>query len=150
MRPSLRRIHGTACLTWPQNEEDALMLIFWRLFLGHLLADFTFQFNFIHSWKLHSSWRIIIHSTLHPFFYTCLTWNYLDDVWVHSRYLWLRGWMCILLITLFHFLEDAWRVNNVRQYPSHDNTLYFLWDQAIHCLCLFIFLPIGMFDQAQG
>jgi len=126
------------------------MLIFWRLILGHLLSDFTFQSNYINSWKRRSLLGMLVHCGMHSLFYVFLTWSYLTDVWVRNRYFQLRGWTCIFLITLFHFIEDEWRVYNVRRYQSQDNTLYFLWDQVIHYVCLFVFLPIGMFDQRRG
>jgi hypothetical protein len=86
---------------------------------------------------------------MHPFFYVMLTWNYLPDVWVRGRHFQLHGWTCIALITLCHIIEDQWRARTVRRHPSYDNTLYFLWDQTIHCLCLFVFCP-GIFDQSRG
>jgi hypothetical protein len=87
---------------------------------------------------------------MHPTLYVILTWPYLSDDWVRNRHFQLSGWACIALIALLHFLEDQWRVYYVRKHPSKDNTACFLWDQLIHVLCLFIFLPVGLFDANQG
>ena len=45
------------------------MVIFWRLLLGHLLADFTFQSNFINAWKRKSIWGMLGHCAMHPIAY---------------------------------------------------------------------------------
>ena len=44
------------------------MDIFWRLMFGHLLADFTFQTNFINRWKRTSFYGLLFHCLMHPFF----------------------------------------------------------------------------------
>ena len=126
------------------------MLIFWRLLLGHLLADFTFQLNAINAWKRRSVWGMLVHVGMHPVFYAALTWPYLGQDWIRIGRVGLPGWACIAAITALHFVEDQWRVFHVRRYQARDNTLYFLWDQFIHWLCLFVFLPVGLLDAAQG
>ena len=139
------------------------MLIFWRLLLGHLLADFTFQFNSINAWKRRSIWGMLLHVAMHPILYVALTYPYLGQSWVHLGSLGvptptgvartsigIPGWACILIITLLHFAEDQWRVALVRKHRKKDTTIYFLWDQIIHWICLFAFVPIGLFDASQG
>ena len=44
------------------------MDIFWRLVLAHLLADFTFQTDFIAKWKRESIFGGLIHSFI---FFVC-------------------------------------------------------------------------------
>ena len=57
------------------------MDIFWRLMLGHFLADFTFQVNAIAAWKRTSHWGLLLHCLMHPLFYIVLTWPYLGETW---------------------------------------------------------------------
>src|SRR5579859_7744602 len=108
------------------------MLIFWRLLLGHLLADFTFQFNAINAWKRRNIWGMLVHCAMHPFFYILLTWKNLGEIWVSVLGIQLSGWACVALITLLHFTEDQSRVGHIRKHRSRDNTIYFLVDQLIH------------------
>ena len=117
------------------------MEIFWRLVLGHLLADFTFQTNYIAAWKRRSPWGLLVHVTLHPLFYIALTWPYLDYTWVRTPWLSLTGWACIALIYVIHYLEDWWRVWNVN-HGVRDNLLFYLWDQVIHLIVIFAVVPV--------
>lgn len=126
------------------------MLIFWRLLLGHLLADFTFQVNVINAWKRRSIWGMLVHCAMHPLFYALLTWRYLGEVWVSVHGVQLPGWVCILILFALHLAEDQSRVGHIRKNRSRDNTIYFVVDQLIHWLCLFAFLPIGLYDATQG
>ena len=126
------------------------MLIFWRLVLGHLLADFTFQSNFINSWKRRSLAGMLVHCGMHPLAYVCLAYPYLSQYWVQSSAVRLNGWACVVLIFLLHFLEDEWRVFSVFRTRAADNTLYFLWDQVFHYTSIFVFLPIGLSDTSDG
>ncbi|MBI4051953.1 MAG: DUF3307 domain-containing protein [Elusimicrobia bacterium] len=123
------------------------MVIFWRLILGHLLADFTFQTNLINSWKRKSVWGMLVHCAMHPFFYILLTYPYLNQFWVYTKYVQLQGWTCILLIFVLHFLEDQWRVYTIQKFRTPDNTLYLIWDQVIHYACIFLFFPLSLLDS---
>jgi hypothetical protein len=120
------------------------MLIFWRLMLGHLLADFTFQTNFINRWKRSSIWGMIAHCAMHPVVYAVLTWPYLADPWIAVGPLSVPGWACILLIFVGHFAEDQWRVFTIFKYKTPDNFLYFAWDQIIHYAVIFAVIPLGL------
>lgn len=119
------------------------MVIFWRLMLGHFLADFTLQTNFINSWKRSSLWGMLAHCAAHPLCYAALTWPFLKDVWVDLPFLELNGWACILIVFATHFVEDQWRVFTIFRYNMPDNTLYFFWDQLIHYAVIFAVIPAG-------
>jgi len=120
------------------------MEIFWRLMFGHFLADFTFQADKVNAWKRSSVWGMVLHAGMHPVTYAILTWPYLDDRWVNTPYLRLQGWTCILLLFIIHFLADEWRVFTIFRFGTPDNTLYFLWDQIIHYLSIFLLVPLGL------
>jgi hypothetical protein len=124
------------------------MLIFWRLLFGHLLADFTFQTNFINRWKRSSVWGMLAHCAMHPVVYAALTWPHLREVWVKAGPLQLQGWVCILLVFVVHFVEDQWRVFSIFKYNAPDNTLFFIWDQIIHYAVIFAVIPAGLRDPA--
>jgi len=62
----------------------------------------------------------------------------------HIRALPLPGWACLILLFAAHFLEDQWRVTTIFKHHAPDNTLYFLWDQAIHAAIIFAVSPIGL------
>lgn len=119
------------------------MLIFWRLLLGHFLADFTFQTDFVNRWKRSSIWGMLFHCAAHPACCALLTLPYLGDVWVDFSIFQLKGWVCILVVFVTHFIEDQWRVFTIFKYRTPDNTLYFFWDQFIHYAVIFAVIPEG-------
>lgn len=123
------------------------MDIFWRLLFGHFLADFTFQTNFINAWKRKSIWGMLVHAAMHPVLYAVLTFPYLNQFWVNTKYIQLQGWTCILAIFILHFLEDEWRVFTIYRFKTPDNSIYFFWDQVIHVACIFAFFPLAAFDS---
>lgn len=117
------------------------MVIFWRLVLAHFIADFTFQTNKVATWKRESHWGMLVHILTHPIAMAILTWPYLSRPWVQTRWWSLNGWVCIALITLFHWLEDQWRVWSIQKTGSPDNTGFFLWDQVVHITMILAFSP---------
>ena len=117
-------------------------MLFWRLILAHLLTDFTFQTNFIASWKRKNVWGCIAHSSVFLIWGYVLCYGYLTDVWVSiGGAVIIQGWMAILLLTITHFFEDEWRVWTIQKLSSPDSFPFFLWDQFIHILLIFIFAP---------
>ncbi len=116
------------------------MEIFYRLLFGHLLADFTFQTNFIADWKRRKFIGLLLHVALHPICYVALTWDYLEQTWVTFGSFELGGWACVIIATFAHFAEDWLRVSLVnRGWP--DNTLFYAWDQAVHLVVLWFLAP---------
>ncbi|MBI4249767.1 MAG: DUF3307 domain-containing protein [Elusimicrobia bacterium] len=120
------------------------MLIFWRLVLGHLIADFTLQSNFVNHWKRSNVMGMLFHSGMHPVVNLLLTYRYLGDYWVDNQYFRLQGWACVLIIFITHFIEDQWRVFTIFKFHTSDNTLYFVWDQFIHYAVIFMVFPLEM------
>jgi hypothetical protein len=118
------------------------MEIFWRLVLGHLIADFTLQTNYIAAWKRRNLFGLAVHCATHPFIYAILLWRYLDQVWVQVAGLNLTGWTCLFLIFATHFIEDEWRIWSVLKKGAPDNTFFYIWDQIIHYAVLFAFAPV--------
>lgn len=120
------------------------MDIFWRLMFGHLLADFTFQTNFINRWKRTSFYGLLVHCLMHPAFYVVLCWPYLSERWIDNAFFHLNGWGCLLIVFVTHLLEDWWRVFTIARYGMPDNTGFFLWDQIIHYSVIFAVAPLAM------
>lgn len=117
------------------------MEIFQRLLFGHLLADFTFQTNFLADWKRRSFSGLLIHILIHPACYIALTWPFLNDVWTTRFGVPLNGWSCVAIAAFLHFVEDWFRIKLInRGWP--DNTLFYIWDQAVHVLVLYILAPV--------
>lgn len=118
------------------------MDLFWRLILAHLLGDFTFQTNKIAKWKRESAWGVLFHCAI--FFSTAvvLTMGRLSEVWVVIGKVTLPGWVCVAILTILHFLEDNWRVWTINKQDSPDSFGFFLWDQFIHYLMIFVFTPL--------
>jgi Protein of unknown function (DUF3307) len=116
------------------------MEIFYRLLFGHLLADFTFQTNYIAEWKRRSIWGLLAHVAIHPACYLFMAWPYMSSVWASPFDVALTGWICVGILTVLHFVEDWIRVSMVNR-GVPDNTLFYLWDQAIHILFLWLLSP---------
>jgi hypothetical protein len=125
------------------------MEIFWRVLLGHFLADFTFQTNWINAVKRSSIWGMILHAGMHPVLYAVLAWPYLDRLWVNTRLLQMTGWTCVMALFIIHFLEDEWRVFTIDKFHAADNTLFFTWDQVIHYASIVLLVPLGA-DAGPG
>jgi hypothetical protein len=116
------------------------MEIFCRLLFGHLLADFTFQSNYIAEWKRRSWVGLLVHVLIHPACYITLLWPFLGDVWVNAGPVALNGWACVVVATALHWVEDWFRVRKINR-GWNDNTLFYVWDQAIHVVILFFLSP---------
>lgn len=63
----------------------------------------------------------------------------LNKLWILTPIFNLTGWHCVFIICFAHMIEDLWRINSVRRKPSYDTTLYFLFDQFIHLIVIFVF-----------
>lgn len=117
------------------------MEIFWRLILGHLIADFTCQSNYIAAWKRRSLAGLFVHVGIHPVVYALLLWNYLGQVWIQVGPLKLTGCLCIAFIFIAHIIEDEWRIWSVLKRGAPDNTFFYVWDQVIHVAIIFACSP---------
>lgn len=119
-------------------------MIFWRLILAHLLIDFTLQTNFIAEWKKRNVWGALLHAMLFLVVGTALCWGYLTDIWVMAanNTIIIQGWMALVLLTILHFMEDEWRVWTIQKLNSKDSFAFFIWDQVIHIVLIFVFFPV--------
>ena len=119
------------------------MAIFWRLILAHLLADFTFQTDFIAKWKRKNLFGGVVHSLV---FFVCaaaLCYAQMGQPWsVFGRQFPVNGWFALTLLTFLHLLEDEWRVWTVNRSNSADSFIFFLIDQFVHVALIFIFFPL--------
>lgn len=118
------------------------MEIFWRLVLGHLIADFTLQTNYIAAWKRRNAWGLVVHCAIHPVMYAILLWKYLPQVWVRVGPVDISGALCLVVIFVTHFIEDEWRIWSVLKKGAPDNTFFYFWDQIIHYAVIFALSPV--------
>jgi hypothetical protein len=116
------------------------MEFFFRLLFGHLLADFTFQTNFLADWKRRSGAGLLVHVVIHPLCYIALTWPFLNQTWTLFGSFRICGWAAVLIATLIHYVEDWFRVRQIAM-GWNDNTVFYVWDQAIHILVLWLLSP---------
>ena len=118
------------------------MIIFWRLLLSHLLADFTLQFNIVNTMKRRNVWGMLIHCMTHFVVSVALTWAYLPDSWINIGGLELNGWAALGIMLLVHFVVDELRVYSMKSMRYKDNTISFLVDQLLHFYVLFMISPV--------
>ena len=118
------------------------MIIFWRLLLSHLLADFTLQFDVVNRLKRKNIWGMLLHCLTHFVVSAALTWNYLPETWVHIGPLPVNGWWALGIMLAVHFIIDELRVYSMKTLRYKDNTISFLADQALHFYVLFMISPV--------
>ncbi len=119
------------------------MIIFWRLLLSHLLADFTLQSDAVNAMKRKNVWGMAIHCLTHYFVSVALTWAYLPQAWVRLGSVEVSGWWALNIMLVLHFAIDQLRVIGMRK-RYKDGTLSFLADQALHVYVLFMISPVVM------
>mgnify|MGYP001559081174 CR=1 FL=1 len=108
------------------------MYFFWRLLLAHLLADFTFQTDRIAKWKREDISGIFFHVLIFLFFAVAINYQYLPQK---------DFAVAILILAATHVIEDQWRVYSITKYNSPDNIGFFLGDQFVHILLIFVLAP---------
>ncbi len=118
------------------------MIIFWRLLLSHLLADFTLQFDVVNRLKRRNVWGMLLHCLTHFVVSAALTWNFLPETWFNLGPLAVNGWGALALMLAAHFATDQLRVYSMKVLHFRDNTLSFLADQAVHFYVLFMISPV--------
>lgn len=119
------------------------MIIFWRLLLSHLLADFTLQFNIVNRLKRKNVWGMLIHCLTHLVVSIALTWPYLSDIWISSGSLQINGWWALIIMFVVHFAVDELRIYSMKAWYK-DNTISFLMDQVVHIFVLFFISPVAI------
>ena len=82
------------------------MVIFWRLLLSHLLADFTLQFNIINKLKRQHVGGMLLHCLTHFAVSVALTYRFLGGVWFRFGAVEFNGWAAIGLMLACHFIID--------------------------------------------
>lgn len=117
------------------------MEIFWRLFLAHFLADFTFQTNWISKIKKEKTIGMILHMIIHLIVTYSLLYPYLSVIWFKFFNFSMKGYIVLFLICLMHFVIDQLKVYLVKNGIYPDNTVSFLVDQLFHLYFIFIFTP---------
>jgi hypothetical protein len=119
------------------------MEVFWRLFLSHLIADFTLQTNWINQMKRKSIKGVFIHVMIHFVVTYLLLLPYLKNVWFEVFGIKLSGYFMVFLICITHLLIDQLRVYIINNKIYDDNTFSFLLDQFLHFYFIYIFSPFN-------
>jgi hypothetical protein len=116
------------------------MEIFCRLLFGHLLADFTFQTNYIADWKRRSVAGLLVHVGIQPLCDIAILWRFMPQTWVSWFGFALNGWVCVAIVTVLHYAEDWFRVSRIN-HGWHDNSFFYVCDQTIHIIVLLLISP---------
>ena len=123
------------------------MIIFWRLFLSHLLADFTLQLDIVNRLKRQHVWGMMLHCLTHLVTAAALTWPYLDAPWFSLGDFRVNGWLSLAVMLVLHFIVDELRIYSMKKMRYPDGTASFLIDQALHVYILFMLSPVSMPDN---
>lgn len=120
------------------------MFIFYKLVLGHLIADFFLQFEELYHLKLRSQLGHFVHVLIHFGVCLLLVFPYLDKPLI---------WIFVGTIALIHFLQDGMKYSLQEKYPRSMFLIFFI-DQIIHILflaCILLFpiskLKVGFPDM---
>lgn len=108
-------------------------IIFWRMFLAHLLADFTLQCNFINDLKRRHWFGMVLHCIIHCVAFIALTYPFLDQKWVFG----LSGWTLCFIVMVAHYIIDVTKVILVEKLGVYDGLLLFILDQLCHFYVIF-------------
>ena len=102
------------------------MFIFYKLVLGHLIADFFLQFEELYRLKLRSQLGHFAHVLIH--FCTCLLLVFpdLDKPFI---------WIFVGIISLIHFFQDGLKYSLQEKHPRAAFPIFIL-DQILHILFL--------------
>ncbi|MBI5743720.1 MAG: DUF3307 domain-containing protein [Elusimicrobia bacterium] len=123
------------------------MIIFWRLLLSHLLADFTLQFDAVNRMKRENVWGMLLHCVTHCLVAVALLWGYLGQAWVKIGPLGINGWWALGIMFVVHFLIDELRIYSMKTLGYRDGTVSFLIDQLLHIYVLFMLSPVAIPDR---
>ncbi|OGR68343.1 MAG: hypothetical protein A2081_01990 [Elusimicrobia bacterium GWC2_61_19] len=123
------------------------MIIFWRLLLSHLLADFTLQFDVVNRLKRKHVWGMLLHCLTHFVVAMALAWPYLGRTWVKIGPAAITGWWALGIILALHFVVDELRVYSMNTMGFRDGTVSFLADQFLHFYVLFMISPVVIPDH---
>ncbi len=118
------------------------MYLFWRLFLAHLLADFTFQTNKIAEQKSKGLSWIAIHSLIFFILSLALSYEIFGKMWVY------------ITITFLHFVVDSIRIIGIKKHKIADNVYFFGIDQVFHISIIYAFsksfsIPISILPNEK-
>ncbi len=98
------------------------MVLFWRLLLAHLVADFPLQTDAVFAVKKETRWGVILHGTLFG----------LVAVLLARPFLAVRAtWLCLIALWVFHTAVDRSKLILVGRGRA-DHVVYFLLDQMLH------------------
>ncbi len=125
------------------------MIIFWRLLLSHLLADFTLQFNIVNRLKRQYVWGMLLHCITHFIVSVALVWPYLSHTWVKIGQFPVNGWWALSLMFALHFIVDELRLYSMKGMGYRDGTVSFLVDQFLHFYVLFMISPVVVPDSTS-
>jgi len=115
------------------------MVILLKLYLAHLIADFTLQFSVLFRLKLKSVLGHILHAVIHAVVSLFLLFPYLREPFI---------WGFVVVISAIHFFQD------MLKYKITGRTKYFFLifvaDQIFHFLFLttILFFPIS--EEVRG
>lgn len=103
------------------------MLMFERLLLAHLLADFPFQTNWVYGQKIKSLWGVVFHCGIVTLLNVIFLFPYLHLPQV---------WEAIAFLLVVHVIIDQYKISLTKQEKELDGILFFLQDQVFHVLSI--------------
>lgn len=98
------------------------MVLFWRLLLAHLMADFPLQTGAVFAVKKKKRWGVLLHGTLFGLVAVLLVKPFLRSGAV---------WGGLLILWLLHLIIDKAKLILIGR-GRKDHVVYFLLDQVVH------------------
>lgn len=124
------------------------MIIFWRMFLSHLLADFTLQLDIVNRLKRKGPLGMVIHVMTHFVVSVLLCWPFLWQTWFTLGPLQVNGWGACTVMLVLHYIIDEMRVYSMKKLHFKDGTVSFITDQLLHVYVLFMICPVSIPDAS--
>jgi len=125
------------------------MNIFWRIYFGHLLCDFTLQTEQLVKWKREKIIGLSAHVLIFFIIGSVLTLGDLTKFWSTKSGLVLPGWVCLFILSIIHFFLDNGRIQVIDRGGTNTDNLYlFLLDQILHLGAIYLFTSsIGIIEK---
>jgi hypothetical protein len=122
------------------------MVLFWRLVLAHVIADFPLQTDAVFLIKKRFPWGVLLHGILFALTSILVTGPYWNS---------LPVWGGLLFLWIFHLVVDRAKLRLIDS-GHGDHLGYFLLDQAMHvgaivlvCILLRGYSGVGDVDESS-
>ena len=116
-----------------KNDKIAVMFLFWRIILAHILGDFPLQTDTIYHLKVRSRLGGLAHGAVFIILNLLLGWPYLGNKLILAY---------LIGIGLIHAVIDRMKISFKGRYTQGETIITFLSDQFVHIALIALVIPM--------